>query len=65
MVQMFKKANKDMNVSQGSEKIVFFFLISFLIVHVVGCMWTFTASFADEDETTWIISKEIESYTNG
>lgn len=59
MVKMFKKANKDMNVSNSSEKLVFFFVISFLIVHVVACMWVFVTQFVDEGEVSWIMAKEI------
>lgn len=63
MIQMFRKANSELNISDSFEKLIIFIMISFLIVHIVACMWVFATTFSDEDEPTWIRASEISKNT--
>lgn len=38
---LFKKAKGSMNIGDGFEKLLFFFLMSFMICHIVACLWVF------------------------
>lgn len=51
---MFKNAKKKMNIGEGFEKLVFFCMMSCLICHIVACMWTFAATFEENEDNTWL-----------
>ena len=56
---LFKKAKGSLNLGEGFERLVFFCLMSFMICHIVACMWVFAASFADEDHPSWMKAREL------
>ena len=61
---LFKKAKGKLNLGEGFEKLVFFCLMSFMICHIVACMWVFATTFSSEDEhgekTNWITATGME-----
>ena len=57
---LFKKAKGKLNLGDGFERLIFFILMSFMICHIVACMWVFATTFADEGKPTWIRSADME-----
>ena len=58
---VFKKAKASLNLGEGFERLVFFVLMSFLICHIIACLWVFTSTFTDEGEESWITSGNLDS----
>ena len=57
---LFKKAKGKLNLGEGFERLVFFMLMSFMICHIVACMWVFATTFADEGHPSWMVATETE-----
>ena len=61
---LFKKAKGSLNLGEGFEKLVFFILMSSMICHIVACMWCFSATFEEENNSeghiNWLMAEEIE-----
>lgn len=57
---LFKKAKGKMNLGEGFERLIFFILMSFMICHIVACMWVFATTFADKDHPSWIVATGSE-----
>ena len=58
---LFKKAKGTLNLGEGFEKLVFFVLMSFMICHIIACLWVFTTTFVDDGNDSWIVSGSYEN----
>ena len=64
--QVIDKLGQSLQISQGFERLSFFFLILLLLCHFVCCLWIFVArNFQDEtqDSDTWIKAGGYEEYS--
>jgi voltage-gated potassium channel Kch len=52
--KLLKYVREVVKLGYGFERLVFMTLIFFLLTHVIGCLWVFFASFADDYENTWM-----------
>jgi hypothetical protein len=56
--KLVKKMNNIVQVGAAFERLTFFLLLLFLIVHFIGCLWILQARFNEED--SWIINNEYQ-----
>lgn len=62
---LFKKAKGSLNLGDGFERLVFFCLMSFMICHIVACMWVFVSTFADEGGPSWTLATGVSEDAAG
>jgi hypothetical protein len=56
--KLVKKMNNIVQGGAAFERLTFFLLLLFLIVHFIGCLWILQARFNEED--SWIINNEYQ-----
>ena len=55
-----------LQVGLGLERLFFFFLVSFMVMHIVTCLFVFIAVLQSEDYAgTWIESINAQNYSSG
>ena len=55
--KLMKYLNNLLKVGLGFERLIFFFLISTIVVHIVTCLWIIVAAIQDENYIdTWVES---------
>ena len=56
---LFKKAKGTLNLGDGFERLVFFCLMSFMLCHIVACMWVFATTFAEDGHASWLLATSM------
>ena len=56
--QVFEKMTSRFKLSEGLERLIFFFGIFLMIGHTMGCIWVFTGDLSSDtpEDNNWIIS---------
>ena len=62
--KMSKQFNSMLRVGVGSERLAFFFLIFFLLCHIVSCFWVIIFAFQEDVTTTWIYKNGFQDLDN-
>jgi len=48
------------SIGRGFERLFFFMIFAFMVIHIIACLWIFFASFFNDDfKDTWMESKDI------
>ena len=59
--KILRYATDILKLGQGFERLFFFVLMSFMVCHIVACLWVFAAGFADDYKDTWMDTDEIRA----
>jgi len=59
-----KQLNSVLRIGVGSERLCFFFLIFFLLCHIVSCFWVIIFLFQEDVTTTWIYKNDFQDLEN-
>lgn len=63
--KIFKYATDILKLGEGLARLVFFMIVSFMVIHIISCLWVFFAGFSDNFEGTWMDDDEVRSMTEG
>ena len=63
--KIFKYATDILKLGEGLARLLFFAIVSFMVIHVIACLWVFFAGFSDEFKGTWMDNDEVRSMSNG
>lgn len=45
--KIFKYATDILKLGEGLARLVFFMIVSFMVIHIISCLWVFFAGFSD------------------
>jgi hypothetical protein len=63
--KLMKYLNDFLKIGHSLERLLFFFIIFFILAHIASCLWLMIASFTDESyEGTWVEDFSGEGYSN-
>lgn len=65
--KILKSLQNILKIGVGFERMLFFILMSFMIIHIISCLWVFMAKISiddteEEESKTWVISNDYEIY---
>lgn len=63
--KIFKYATDILKLGEGLARLLFFSIVSFMVIHVIACLWIFFAGFSEEFIGTWMESDEIKQMEDG
>lgn len=63
--KIFKYATDVLKLGEGLARLLFFAIVSFMVIHVISCLWIFFAGFSEEFMGTWMDSDEIKGMSDG
>ena len=63
--KILRYATDILKLGQGFERLFFFVIMSFMVCHIVACLWVFFASFSEDFKDTWMDTDEIRAMETG
>ena len=52
--KIFRYATDILKLDEGLARLFFFSIVSFMVIHVISCLWVFFAGFSDNFKGTWM-----------
>jgi hypothetical protein len=46
-----------MEVKMGLDRIIFFSILFFMMIHIIACFWIFIGKFDESSKDNWIYTK--------
>ena len=63
--KIFKYATDILKLNEGLARLLFFCIVSFMVIHVLSCLWIFFAGFSDDNKGTWMDDDEVRQMGEG
>ena len=57
--KIFKYATDILKLNEGVARLLFFIIVSFMVIHVLSCLWIFFAGFSEDNLGTWMDDDEV------
>jgi len=59
--KIFKYSTDILKLGEGMARLLFFAIVSFMVIHIIACLWVFFAGFEEDFKGTWMDNDEIRS----
>lgn len=63
--KIFRYATDILKLGEGMARLLFFTIVSFMVIHIIACLWVFFAGFIENKEGTWMDNDEVRAMNEG